>query len=152
MCESSIKCILMLHHGKRKKKDVKALEGKTWTSGCKKQEIRFQLLQRSCYNNQFSSVARSCQTLCDPMDRSTPGLPVHHQLQEPTQTHVHWVGDAIQPSHSLSLSAYMGDISKLALEDPLVSHLANSLVCQVDSLKNNDDNNGKSSEIQKNMV
>ena len=86
------------------------------------------------------------------MDRSTPGLPVHHQLQEPTQTHVHWVGDAIQPSHSLSLPAYMGDISKLALEDPLVSHLANSLECQVDSLKNNDDNNGKSSEIQKNMV
>ena len=41
-------------------------------------------------------------TLCDPMDCSTPGLPVHHQLPEPTQTHVHWVSDAIQPSHSLS--------------------------------------------------
>ena len=51
---------------------------------------------------QFSSVARSCPTLCDPMNRSTPGLPVHHQLPEFTQTHVHQVGDAIQPSHPLS--------------------------------------------------
>ena len=50
---------------------------------------------------QFSSVARSCPTLCDPMNRSTPGLPVHHQLLEFTQTHVHQVGDAIQPSHPL---------------------------------------------------
>ena len=51
---------------------------------------------------QFSSVAQSCPTLCDPMNRSTPGLPVHHHLPEFTQTHVHPVGDAIQPSHSLS--------------------------------------------------
>ena len=51
---------------------------------------------------QFSSVAQSYQTLCDPMNHSTPGLPVHHQLLESTQTHVHWVGDAIQPSHPLS--------------------------------------------------
>ena len=50
---------------------------------------------------QFSSVAQSCPTLCDPMNRSTPGLPVHHQLLEFTQTHVHQVGDAIQPSHLL---------------------------------------------------
>ena len=50
---------------------------------------------------QFSSVAQSCLTLCDPMDCSMPGLPVHHQLLEFTQTHVHWVGDAIQPSHPL---------------------------------------------------
>ena len=50
----------------------------------------------------FSSVAQSCPTLCDPMNPSTPGLPVHHQLPEFTQTHVHRVGDAIQPSHSLS--------------------------------------------------
>ena len=49
-----------------------------------------------------SSVAQSCPTLCDPMNRSTPGLPVHHQLPEVTQTHVHRVGDAIQPSHPLS--------------------------------------------------
>ena len=51
---------------------------------------------------QFNSVAQSCPSLCDPMNRSTPGLPVHHQLLEPTQTHVHLVGDAIQPSHPLS--------------------------------------------------
>ena len=51
---------------------------------------------------QFSSVAQSCTTLCNPMNRSTPGLPVHHQLPEFTQTHVHPVGDAIQPSHPLS--------------------------------------------------
>ena len=49
-----------------------------------------------------SSVAQSCPTLCDPMNRSTPGLPVHHQLPEFTQTHVHRGGDAIQPSHPLS--------------------------------------------------
>ena len=47
----------------------------------------------------FSSVAQSCLTLCNPMDCSTPGLPVHHQLPEFTQTHVHRVGDTIQPSH-----------------------------------------------------
>ena len=50
---------------------------------------------------QFSSVAQSCLTLCDPMKRSTPGLPVHHQLPESTQTHIHQVSDAIQPSHPL---------------------------------------------------
>ena len=48
---------------------------------------------------QFSSVAQSCPTLCDPMNHSTPGLPVHHQLSESTQTHIHWVSAAIQPSH-----------------------------------------------------
>ena len=48
------------------------------------------------------SLAQSCPTLCDPMKHSTQGLPVHHQLPEFTQTHVHWVGDAIQPSHPLS--------------------------------------------------
>ena len=52
--------------------------------------------------NQFSSVCQSCSTLCDPMNCSTPGLPVHHQLLEFTQTHVHQVGDVIQPSHPLS--------------------------------------------------
>ena len=65
---------------------------------------------------QFSSVAQSCLTLCDPMNCSKPGLPVHHQLPEFTQTHVHWVGDAIQPAHLLSspsppaliLSQYQG--------------------------------------------
>ena len=53
-------------------------------------------------NSSVSSVAQSCPTLCDPMNRSTPGLPVHHQLPESTQTHVHWVSDTIQPSHPLS--------------------------------------------------
>ena len=53
-------------------------------------------------NYQFSSVAQSCPNLCDPMNRSTPGLPVHHQLPEFTQTHVHRVSDAIQLSHPVS--------------------------------------------------
>ena len=52
--------------------------------------------------SQFSLVAQSCPTVCDPMDRSTPCPPVHHQLLESTQTHVHRVSDAIQPSHPLS--------------------------------------------------
>ena len=51
---------------------------------------------------QFSSFAQSCLTLRDPMDCSRPGFPAHHQLSEPTQTHVHLVGDAIQPSYPLS--------------------------------------------------
>ena len=55
-----------------------------------------------CRSIQFSSVTQSCPTLCDPMNHSTPGLPVHHQLSESTQIHVHWVGDAILPSHPLS--------------------------------------------------
>ena len=52
--------------------------------------------------NQIRSVTQSCPTLCDPMNRSTPGLPVHHQLPQFTETHVHRVRDAIQPSHPLS--------------------------------------------------
>ena len=51
---------------------------------------------------QFTSVTQLCLTLCDPVNRSTPGLPVHHQLPEFTQIHVHWVGDAIQSAHPLS--------------------------------------------------
>ena len=53
-------------------------------------------------NIQFSSVTQSCPTLCDPMNHSMPGLPVYHQLPEFTQTHVHQVGDSIQPSQPLS--------------------------------------------------
>ena len=53
----------------------------------------------------LSSVTKSCPTLCNPMDCSTPGFPVHHQLLELAQTHVHWVSDAIQPSHPLSSSS-----------------------------------------------
>ena len=52
--------------------------------------------------NQFSSVAQSCPSLCNPMNCSTPGLPVHHHLPGFTQTHVHWVRDAIRPSHPRS--------------------------------------------------
>ena len=59
---------------------------------------------RKCYFSsvQFSSVTQACPALCDPMNHSTPGLPVHHQLLESMQSHVHWVGDAIQSSHPLS--------------------------------------------------
>ena len=66
------------------------------------------LLPTQCYeppsrgSNLFSSVTQSCPTLCDPMNHSTPGLPVHYQLPESTQTHVHWVGDAMKSSHPLS--------------------------------------------------
>ena len=71
---------------------------------------------RLLFSVQFSSVAQLCPTLCDPMNCSMPGLPVHHQLPEFTQTHVHQVGDAIQPSHPLlspshpafNLSHYQG--------------------------------------------
>ena len=58
-------------------------------------------LDRYSSTVQFSSVAQSCPILCDPMNRSTPGLPVYHHLLEFTQTHIHQVGDAIQPSHPL---------------------------------------------------
>ena len=71
-----------------KLKDDSSLEEKLWPT--------------NITSVQFSSVAQSCLTLCDPMDSSTPGLRVHHQLPELTQIHVHWVGDAIQPSHPLS--------------------------------------------------
>ena len=54
------------------------------------------------FSQSVSSVAQSCLTLCDPISHRTPGLPVHHQLPDFTQTHVHRVGDAIQPSHPLS--------------------------------------------------
>ena len=55
-----------------------------------------------CWSDQIRSVAQSCPTLCDPLNRSTPGLPVHHQLPEFTQAHIQGVSDAIQPSHPLS--------------------------------------------------
>ena len=62
--------------------------------------IKMSILSKLIY--QIRSVAQSCLTLCDPMNCSTPGLPVHHQLPEFTQTHIHRVGDAIQPSRPLS--------------------------------------------------
>ena len=65
-------------------------------------EINAKETKETISSVQFSSVTQSCPTLCDPMNRSTPGLPVHHQLPEFTQIHVHRVSDAIQPSHPLS--------------------------------------------------
>ena len=80
---------------------LQPLEG---TLQCQEQiqepEVKKHVLGDSVHHSvQFSSVAQSCPTLCDPMDCSRPGLPVHHQLPELTQTHVHRVSDAIQPSH-----------------------------------------------------
>ena len=63
---------------------------------------------------QFSAVAQSCPTLCDPMNCSTPGLPVYHQLLEFTQTHVHRVGDAIQPSHPLQRNIQFSSVQSLS--------------------------------------
>ena len=80
---SSLNCVLIfMYH------ECEHLEGKGHIS--------------SMFYQSVSSVAQFCLTLCNPMDCSTPGLPIHHQLPEFTQTHVHWVGDAIQPSHPLS--------------------------------------------------
>ena len=83
--------------------------------GCKKSDMTERLTHPSVFhtevtrenygchtNHTFSSVAHLCLTLCNPMNHSMPGLPVHHQLPEFTQTHVHQVGDAIHPSHPLS--------------------------------------------------
>ena len=67
------------------------------------------------FGYQFSSVAQSCLTLCNPMNHSTPGLPAHHQLLEFTQTAVHWVGDVIQPSHPLSSPSPLSSSSPPAL-------------------------------------
>ena len=71
-----------------------------WTNSY--QIIQFPGKVETKFLSQFSSVAQLCSTLCDPVNRSTPGLPVHHHLPEFTQTHVHRVSDAIQPSHLLS--------------------------------------------------
>ena len=86
---------IFLESGEKVKMLVKKMETR---------ESRRPLLKQCPYHwaVQFSSVTQLCPTLCNPMNHSTPGLPVHHQLLEFTQTHVHWVGDAIQPSHPLS--------------------------------------------------
>ena len=89
--------------------------------GCKELDVTAQLSTCMCTHThtrtyQFSSFAQLCLTLCDPMDCSMPGFPVHHQLLEPTETHVHNVSDAIQPSHpqsspsppALNLSQHQG--------------------------------------------
>ena len=75
---------------------------RSWTPYCEIQKLKkVGETIRPFSSVQFSSVAQSCPTLCDPMNRSTPGLPVHHRLLEFIHTHVHWVSDAIQPSHPL---------------------------------------------------
>ena len=79
-----------------RKQRLKYLSKVTWLVRARIENRHFSLSSVQC----SSSV--QCLTLCDPMDCSMPGLPVHHQLLEFTQTHVHWVSDAIQPSHSLS--------------------------------------------------
>ena len=83
------------NNNKKKKNWEKENSYRYWTIG--KIQLFF-----SFSSVQFSSVTQSCPTLCDPMNHSTPGLPVHHQLREFTQTHFHWVCDAIQPSNPLS--------------------------------------------------
>ena len=71
-------------------------------TGLKLNTQKTKIMASSSHSVQFSSVTQSCPILCDPMNCSTPGLPVHHQLPEFTQTHVHRFGDAFQPSHPLS--------------------------------------------------
>ena len=78
----------------------KAIALTIWTFVGKGMSLLFNMLSRLWIN--FSSVSQSCPTLCNPMDCNMSGFPVHHQFPEPTQTHVHWVSDAIQPSHPLS--------------------------------------------------
>ena len=72
-----------------------------WTHWQKQPTVKLIFIKR-LIKLQFSSVPQLCPTLCDPMNCSTPGLPIHHQLPEFTQTHVHWAGDTIQPSNPLS--------------------------------------------------
>ena len=74
----------------------------SWGVNISSWSLKSNLTAISPTSNQIRLVAQSCPTLCDPMNHSTPGLPVHHQLPESTQTHVHRVSDAIQPSHPLS--------------------------------------------------
>jgi len=80
------------------------MKRKSWTATCNPKELVHSLTSHTKINSKwfnFSSVAQLSLTLCDSMNCSTPGLPVHHQLPEFTQTHVHWVSNAIQPSHPL---------------------------------------------------
>ena len=82
---------------------LRGLSPTTVSLSPKRVNLHLQLISSWAFrSDQIRSVTQSCPTLCDPMNRSTPGLPVHHQLLEFTQTHVHGVSDAIQPSHPLS--------------------------------------------------
>ena len=112
------KSINVIHH-------INKLKGKKNTIISIDAEKAFDKIQHTfmIYDSvQFSSVTQSCPTLCDLMNRSMPGLPVHHQLMESTQTHVHCVSDAIQPSHpllspsspALNLSQHQGLFKRLS--------------------------------------
>ena len=79
---------------------------------------------------QFSSVTQSCPTLCDPMNLSTPGLPVHHQRPKFTQTHIHRLNDAIQPSHPLSSPS---PLAPNPSQDQSLFQWVNSQMCRPDS-------------------
>ena len=82
--------------------------------------------------DQIRSVAQLCLTLCDPMNHSMPGLPVHHQLQEFTETHVHWVGDAIKPSHPLlSPSPLAPNLSQHQSLFQWVNSLSSNTMCWI---------------------
>ena len=78
------------------------LASRTVRNKCLLFKLKKKIIHTVASKGQIRSVAQSCLTLCDPMNLSTPGLPVHHQLPEFTETHVHRVSDAIQPSHPLS--------------------------------------------------
>ena len=78
------------------------LLGVQWSGTCWEIPFKAKNILLNLASDQIRLVAQSCPTLCDPMNRSMPGLPVHHQLPELPQTHVHQVSDAIQPSHPLS--------------------------------------------------
>ena len=99
------KCSHLSTLKREKEKKKEKVKGKTFPSFSRNCGSRFIIssLETMCgVIVQFNSAAQSCLTLRDPMNCSTPGLHAHHQLPESTQTHVHWVGDAIQPSHALS--------------------------------------------------
>ena len=86
----------------RKNEETEPKQNKTQLWICLVKEVKSDAVKSNIASDQIRSVAQSCPTLCNPMNRSMPGLPVHHQLPEFTQTHVHRVSDAIQPSHPLS--------------------------------------------------
>ena len=90
------------HSGQRLRAGAQG--GGSWQGepSCSSSPIRLWVAESWLHHFQFSSVSQLCLTLCDLMNHSMSGLPVHHQLLESTQTHVHCVGDAIQPSHPLS--------------------------------------------------
>ena len=98
--------------------DCPVVKEKTWVHVLFKTKIKpggkilMYFLTHISYSVQFSLVTQSCPTLCDPMKSSTPGLPVHHQLPEFAQTHVHRVSDAIQPSHPLSSPSPVPNLSQ----------------------------------------